>query len=585
VSFLPRLLGWRPTHTQGLVGLALLFTLLNAPKPLLVDDSAYYFYAKQIAQDPLRPYAFHMFWYQHPSPANEILAPPGLPYWWAIAYGLFGEQPFWWKVWLLPYSLIFVFALDALFRRFARGLETPLVWMTVLSPTFLPSLNLMLDVPALALVLGSVALFFRSCARESFLLAGAAGLVAGLAMETKYTAFMAPAIILLYAFMFRRITLGILASGVALLVFVYWEWFIAIYHGESHFICNLKQQDSTLNEKFQLIWPLLTIVGALSPPVSLLGLAALGLRRASLAVIGAVMAIGYLVLACFDGVFILSGNPPLPGDWHEPEEMPLEYVIFGALGLVSLGVTLVGIWCLCVRKRDAGVDNPFSHSPIAFVLSPFRRMDLFLVLWLLGEMAGYFLLTPFPAVRRVMGVMVVGTLLAGRLAARTCAAWPRRNVIHGVAAASVALGVLFYSVDLLDAFAEKNAAEGAAEFIRERQPEARIWYVGHWGFQYYAERAGMIPVVPDQSILGEGDWLVKPGWLIRWPRCGHLNQQLIRVSRFHTEKVIDLTVDDRLPLRTVQNFYGGRAPLEHHEGPRVEVTIYRITNEWRPHSP
>src|SRR5207248_233641 len=96
------------------------------------------------------------------------------------------------------FALLFILALDALFSRFAQGLETPLVWMTVLSPTFLPSLNLMLDVPALGLSLFALVVFFRACDRHSLSRAIGAGLLAGLAMETKYTSFLAPAVMLLY---------------------------------------------------------------------------------------------------------------------------------------------------------------------------------------------------------------------------------------------------------------------------------------------------------------------------------------------------------------------------------------------------
>ena len=43
----------------------------------------------------------------------------------------------------------------------------PLVWMTVLSPVFLPGFNLMLDVPAMALSLAALSLFITACQRDS----------------------------------------------------------------------------------------------------------------------------------------------------------------------------------------------------------------------------------------------------------------------------------------------------------------------------------------------------------------------------------------------------------------------------------
>src|SRR5262249_10974883 len=143
----------------------------------------------------------------------------------------FGEQPVLWKLWLLPFSLIFVLSLYALFRRFARGLEVPLVGMTVLSPAFFPSLNLTLDVPALSLSLAAVSVFFRACDRMSIPQAVLAGVVAGLAMQTKYTAFLAPAVMALYAvacnprshkrprlWLLPQLWLGVAAGAAAILV-------------------------------------------------------------------------------------------------------------------------------------------------------------------------------------------------------------------------------------------------------------------------------------------------------------------------------------------------------------------------------
>src|SRR6516225_4698038 len=125
--------------------LALLYTGLASIKPIHIDEAANYYYARQIAEHPSDPYGFEMFWYQRPEPANHVLTPPVLVYWWGLGVRLFGSQPVLWKLWLLPFVLLFVFSLHALLRRFALGWEMPLTATTVLSPAFLPSLNLMPD--------------------------------------------------------------------------------------------------------------------------------------------------------------------------------------------------------------------------------------------------------------------------------------------------------------------------------------------------------------------------------------------------------------------------------------------------------
>lgn len=572
---LPRLLDLRRANSRSLWALALVFTLLNAAKPLVIDDAAYYYFARQITRDPLRPYAFSMMWYQWPHPANEVLAPPVLPYWWAIALALFGENAFLWKLWLFPFSLLFVGGLDGLLRRFAHGVVTPVLWMTVLSPTFLPSLNLMLDVPALGLSLTALAIFFRAFNRGSMAGGAVAGLLAGLAMETKYTAFLAPVVMLLYASLFwgrpfkvnfrRRMLVAFLAVLVAAGMFVFWEAMIASFHGESHFLCNLRQNDSTFRDKVNLALPLFLILGSVSAPVILLSLTALGSPRTVVIGMGVALAGGY-------GLIAMACPSPV-------ETARFEDILFGAYSLFTLGTAaaILARPLVChLTEMDPKESDVFLLIPPTGPETRFTMTDGFLVLWLGIELLGCFAITPFPAVRRVMGIVIVGTLLAARLASRTCQVPRRQGLLRGVAAAGIAWGFSYYGLDLMGAFAEKKAVERSAEIVRQAEPTGRIWYVGHWGFQHYAERAGMKPVIPEQSYLSSGDWLVVPD--------GDVNFQVILVDSNCTEPAAVFDVDDALPLRTLPNFYGGSRPLKYDSGPHLTVRIYRVIRGFVPAS-
>lgn len=668
---LPRLLDLRRPHSQSLAVLALLFTLLNAIKPLQVDDAAYYYYARQAAREPSQPYGFIVFWYQWPYPANEVLAPPLLPYWWSLAIRLFGENVFLWKLWLLPFSLLFVWSLDALFRRFARGLETPLTWLTVLSPTFFPSLNLMLDIPALALGLAGLTVFTRATARSSLTLAVLSGVLAALAMQTKYTGLLFPVVIVFYGLLFRpgslnqdrrrgrspvrllagwsrgselkgalvrlflcaitviyRLRVVAVSVLVAALLFLCWEMFVIRQHGQSHFLYHLDEAERLvfpqgrrvswwqgfwmrIDRKLPLAWPFLPILGGVGPALILLGLAALRVRAWVVGLMGALLVLGYLLVAACQPTFYrvetrTLGDPDQVTVWGP---LALEYVLFGVYGLLLIGTTLGVLWMLHVggrkdrRTGDAVVDAgwrlvPLEVEPVLcevageepapsllcqYVCSAQRRLDWFLLLWLGLEVAGYFALTPFPAVRRVMGLIVVVTLLAGRRAAQTCRVPGRETLVWAITGGGIALGAMFYTIDLRDAFAEKGAAEDAAAFIRARDRDARIWFVGHWGFQHYAERAGMQPVKPngywrvEPSLLKPGDWLVVPE---------RITQQDIVIDGERVEHVVEIHNTDPvpMPLRMVQNYYGGYSPVEHQEAPRIIVHIYKVTSDWVPQS-
>lgn len=545
----------RPAGHAVLV--AALLTAADCAKPLHIDDPAYYFDAAHLARHPLDPYGLDIFWYEYPEPANAILAPPVTLYWWAAGIRLFGDAVPLWKAWFFPFALVFALSLERLFRRFAAGLEAPLLWLTVLSPTFLPSLNLMPDVPALALALASVSLFLAALDRASYALALAAGGVAALAMQTKYTAFTAPAVMVVAALLARppRPGLALTAAAVAAAGFAGWEFFVYWMRGSSHFLFALGLGDALRRGAHSdLIIPLLTVIGGVASTVSLLGLVALGVR-------------GRWVVAA--GLAILYGDAVIA--WW-----PFQQTILALAGGSVWAVAATVSWRLLRSRPDArGAD------------APDRRADWFLLAWLAIELASYFAISPFPAVRRLMAVIVVLTLLTGRLAARTAASGERRRLLRAVAAFGVMLGVGFAVLDWWEARVRQLAAADAMAVIRSHDPNPQaVWFTGHWGFQFYAERQCMKPLYAGGPPLHPGDWLVLT--------IGGHDSQMIWLPPGVFRRVQELRFDD--PIRfSVTGIYLGNSPLKHRASageraddarpePRVDVGIGRIEVDAVPDS-
>ena len=137
------------------------------------------------------------------------------------------------------------------------------------------------------------------------------------------------------------------------------------------------------------------------------------------------------------------------------------------------------------------------------------------------------------------------------------------------------MGLAYFALDCREAWAEEWGAERAAAWVAGRG--GRVWYIGHYGFQYYAESLGMLPTYsgadPAHSPR-KGDWVVRPD--------GRVGRQELDFDNPALQEVRRLTLDDPVPLRTVACYYGGRAPLEHHEGPRMTVRIYRVVADYDP---
>ena len=553
--------------------LAIGYVVLNACKPVHMDDAYFWRYAKQIAGHPLDPYGFSLLFYDTPVPANHTVAPPVFLYWWAGAIAFFGDSPFLWKLWLLPLALVLVASLDALCRRFCRGIELPIVCLLVLSPALLPSLNLMTDVPALALGLAAVALTMRAVDHRSVVTAIYAGAVAGLAMQTKYTAFVVILAMLLYAATRGEWQLWLLAAFVALLVFASWEMFTFLRYGESHFLYQVENRPGIAPlTKWVLLGPLIVYLGGLAPTLVFIGFVAAGVRRGALVMACLLVALGYAIVAYAPGCALGSMNidvNPAPGriTWNQ--------LIFGSEGILALTLCVAAAW---------SASKKFPDEP----RGPIRRLpDLdswFLLGWLACEVAGYFILSPFPATRRMLGIVVVATLLLGRWAARTCRDRGGPRPVHALAAFGILLGLAFYGVDLREAMADRDAVAIALERIRREDRTPRIWYAANWGFEFYAERAGMRQFVPqggghalffelpgrhrvpalEPTKLRKGDWVVIARESMPFPAVERIG------------------VGDDVPLQTVRCYYAGYTPIEQHRGYRVEARIARIRGDVLP---
>jgi hypothetical protein len=540
--------------------LTALVTLANAAKPVTVDDTAYLLYARHIASNPTDPYGFSVFWWSKPEPAMGVLAPPVVPYWLAAGLNLFGESVPLMKLWLFPFVWVLAWALRALLVRFARGTEDFALPLLTLSPAVLPTVNLMLDVPAVALALASVELFVRSARRENWALAILAGLVAGVAMQTKYTAFVAPAVIAWFGLTHRRAGLASVAVGAAVAVFVGWELFLVEKYGQSHFWLHATASSGSLlafaKNKGNLIPPLVGQLGCLAVGVGLLAGCAWRLPRWWLIVAAVVWCVGFALVAL------------LPHRWV-------------ALGR-GLGLTRafwqVGGWVALVAVGGCAGMLLFRVKKGLGARS--RSEAWFLVGWLVIEVLAALALTPFPAARRVIGITLVGGLVAARAVSRVSRAHPERRPPQWALAVGVAAGVAVAAVDTIDAFPEKVCAEMSADFTRERPANATVWFVGHWGFQYYCDRAGMQPLIAGETVARAGDFVVLPAYPdgdgFHRPYAGFD----VIAPVWAADEVAVIEWDDPLSAQTVPNFYGGANPVMGRDHPRLRIRVYQLRVDW-----
>ena len=562
--------GWIDTLAILLVALAL--TGINAGKPLVVDDTLYFEYAQHIRAAPSDPYGFETIWLDRVQPANELMVPHVLPYYLALSMAAFGENPLTLKLSLFPFALLLGYAMWWLLNRFAPRDRIPLLFLAVLSPVVMPAFNLMLDVPMLALSLAALAVLIQagdgSDRNTAWALAG--GIVGGLAMLTKYNAVGAFVAGLFYLVLAGHWARALVAGVGASMVFLGWETFVFSRYGASHFFNSLVVVGSLpRGSAAQWLFSFASLAGAALPALGLLAAAALRAPRVLLTV----MATGIVLM-----FFVIAVGPPLAvgsmgyffPEWKGLQ--PTDWLVF-ATGLVvclAAGAVLMGrIKPLAAELSGAG----FVRS----MQDPGLRADAFVLVWVLLALIAFFVLSPFPALRRLIPLYIALVCALGRALTRmregrgTGFAQVRVVSVFGVA-----VGLLFAVTDFTDAAARREGVSRLSERISEIRSDSAVgsaWFTGHWGFRYYAGQEGLRMAIPEQSTLKAGDLLVIPRGVHRPRLYGAAN----------TLELLDIVqASSSWPWSTLPGAYAGYRPLRPQPDSQIRMEIYRVLSDMVP---
>ena len=522
-----------------------------------------------MAKEPLRPFEFAIDWHQKPVAAWDVMVAPVNSYYWAPAIAWFGDEPVVWKIWFLPLYWLFCYSLLRVLQRFVPRHACALLAAIALGTTVLPGVNLMLEVPMLAWAFGSLALLLRAFDRRSVGLASAAGLLLGLALQTKYSAmgFFGPWCLFgLLRGSWRELAAGIVvAVAVALGI----EWLVSCSHGGGSYF--LRQLELTqLRDWGHLVRGMFLHVGGLGMPTALLAAWALGCRRGLC--LGALLCYvgGHAVLVMVpDREGVAAGGLALDALAHggmAAMTWAILALLFARLGQVA--------W----RRVRAGRNGVVA------------RLPLLLLLWLGAEFGTSLLVSPFPAARRSLLMVLVCTVAAAWLAARRPGGG---RALRTFAVASMALGISYQGIDCLDSRSAVLGAQQAAEYARSIDPAARMHFTGGWGFEYYAPRQGMTPLARGRTAVQRGDFIVigsidgsEQPW---FDRQAPVWLQKVEPTPF------EIRIADAVPFSLLLNYYSGRRSLDAQSGPRFVVWVFRarepfhaselppLVNPWRDH--
>jgi 4-amino-4-deoxy-L-arabinose transferase-like glycosyltransferase len=471
-------------------------------KAVHIDDPLFLWAAQQICRDPLDFYGFSVNWYGVSMPMAEVMQNPPLASYYLAAVGsLFGwSEPVLHLAFLLP-AIGVVLGTYCLARLLcSRPVLAALA--TLLAPAFLVSATtLMCDVLQLCFWVWAVTLWEYGLRRRQLLLLPLAGSLAALAALTKYFGVALVPLLLARACLSPtrdlRGWLVILAAAlVALAIPIvslcgYGKLTRSLYGADLFWgaISYARQWGGPQAEpiRMRLIFGL-GFVGGGALTVALL-LPRLITRWQSIFALAApllVTVVGVLNGTGLEHYYRITAPPWSLG-------LLVQLVIFGSLGLLLLAVTVLELG----SRRDAG--------------------SVLLALWI----GGTFVFTVFCNwtinIRSILPLVPAVAIVAMRRldsvqGASASADNVRLEVTWREVGPVLAAGAVAFLVAWSDTWWANDVRAMAKELTDRYRPpgDGKVWFQGHWGFQYYCDRYGAKAVDHRHLRLRPGDWLIEP---------------------------------------------------------------------------
>jgi 4-amino-4-deoxy-L-arabinose transferase-like glycosyltransferase len=451
-----------------------------ADKAFHIDDPLFLWTARQIQSHPFDFYGFTINWYGYEMPASQIIKNPPL----ASYYIVLAGHWFGWSerslhiAFLLP-AIAAITGTYLLAREFSvRPLAA--AFSCLLTPVFLlSSSTVMCDTMMLALYVWSALLWIRGLKTGRILCLLCASLLVALCSLTKYFGISLIPLLLVYSLTQRY---GKKPRALFLLIPVIllaaYQWATIGLYGRG----LLLDAASYAAERRGVSGLLIHLCVGLSFTggclISSLFYAPLLWRRRVL------VSTAFLIVA---GAFVLPIVKVLPLPSDPTWGFSLQYSLF-----IAAGINVLSLAGFDLRKR--------------------RDADsLFLFLWVAGTFIfatflnwstnGRSILPMAPAV----SILVMRRIESHDGEARSSGSM--RTLLPLVPALLVALLVTWADYRLAD-----TARAAATEISRiYGRSSIALWFQGHWGFQYYMEKAGGRAIDINRPSLSIGDIMVIPG--------------------------------------------------------------------------
>ncbi len=428
-------------------------------KPFHVDDPFYLKMAEQITRDPLRPYSFSINWsgeLRKVWPFMEATFPPLIPFYLALIMVILGTGEIIMHSMFLVFPIIAGISMYYLSKRFG---SPPLISSLIMAstPVFLVmSTTLMLDTPLLSLWLLSAVMFIYGVDSNNKTLLLLSSIAIGICSLAKYTGLLLFPLLYLYIFLNRKAGRyrSWLLPGLA--IFLAWCLHNLLVYNGIHFLLAGQHIGKEISIHKVLSLPVF-FAGSLIFPAGIIF--CLKKKRAVTAII------------IFSLLFISS------------------LLLFNSLNAILLftvlySTSLIFLYSLSFNfKKDP--DTVFLYAWLLIIL----LLNLIAEPWVASR---YFILCLPPAV--ILFLRIVSSTLRK----------PQMNyLIIFTFIITLGAGHLVNYADYLWAKTYRDFAV----YVKQKGYN-NGYFTGHFGFQYYLEKAGMTAFETKREDIEKGSYFI-----------------------------------------------------------------------------
>jgi 4-amino-4-deoxy-L-arabinose transferase-like glycosyltransferase len=456
-----------------------------------VDDTLFVRAARQIAQHPSNPYGFEINWDAAQIPMSQITQNPPLDSYYIALVG----RGLGWSEWAMHLGFILVafalvFGTYFLARKFTRS---PLLaaLCTLLTPGILVSgSSVMCDTMMLALWIWAAYFWIEGLEPRRDLFLFISGMLIAASALTKYFGAALIPLLLVYSILrLKRVGFYLLYLLIPIAALVDYEfWTASLYgHGMLQGAAEFAQAERVFRQSSRAGTAIVAL--SFTGGCSLVGLSFAGLLWSRKHIVAAVGLGGIAAVAITKGWFDTGwvskvSEIPIEPAHPLPWFICCELALFVAAGLFVLGLAIQDFW-----------ETRSSES-------------IFLGLWVLGT----FFFTAFVNwtinARSVLPLIPAAAILLARRFDHLFPI-PTKALTLKVGVALLASAVFSLWITAADT-ASANSERTAATMVYNKT-HARggtVWFVGHWGFQYYVESLGLAPLDLTAPQAHSGDFVV-----------------------------------------------------------------------------